>query len=67
MNALFFALGISSGIEIVAKRLLNPLFHIDLIWNSTAAARRLREYSRYGHALFRRVRSHELNIMRKKQ
>lgn len=46
---------IRSGIEMVAKRLLNPLYHIDFIWNRTTAAKNLREYSRYGHDLFQKV------------
>lgn len=45
----------SSGIEMVAKRAVNPLLHIDFIWNLTESAKRLREYSRYGHDLFRKV------------
>lgn len=45
----------SSGVEIVAKRVLDPLMHIDFIWNLTGPARRLREYARFGHELFRKV------------
>lgn len=29
--------------------------HIDFIWNLTGAAKRLREYARFGHDLFRKV------------
>lgn len=39
----------------VAKRAANPLLHIDFMWNLTESAKRLREYSRYGHDLFRKV------------
>lgn len=52
LNLIFFSL---RGIEIVAKRVLDPLLHIDFIWNLTESKRRLREYSRYGHELFRKV------------
>lgn len=54
-NKLKYELDFSRGIEIVAKRVLDPLLHIDWIWNLTDARRRLREYSRFGHELFGKV------------
>lgn len=47
------------GVEIAAKRVLDPLLHIDFIWNLTDSAQRLRKYSRYGHDLFRKVNYHD--------
>lgn len=49
------SISICSGVEIVAKRVLDPLLHIDFIWNLTKSAANLREYSRYGHDLFQKV------------
>lgn len=43
------------GIEIVAKRSLQPLFNVDFIWNLTATAKLLREYNQYARKLFENV------------
>lgn len=44
-----------SGVRIVAKRVLQPLYHIDFIWNRTEYAARLRKYNKYGRELFSKV------------
>lgn len=36
-----FADFIFSGLELALKRVLNPLFHIDFIWNLTSSAKQL--------------------------
>lgn len=53
---LTFELFFFRGVEIVAKRSLQPLFHIDFIWNFTEGARRLKEYNQYGRKLFAKVK-----------
>lgn len=57
LNKIFssFNANIHRGVEIVAKRVLQPLYQIDLVWNQTEYARRLREYNSYGHDLFTKV------------
>lgn len=44
-----------SGIRIVAQRVLQPIYHIDFIWNRTEYAARLREYNKFGRELFAKV------------
>lgn len=46
---------IFSGIKIVAKRVLQPLYHIDFVWNLTEYAQRLRKYNQFGRELFGKV------------
>lgn len=44
------------GIEIVAKRFLQPLYYVDLIWNLSEGARRMREFNQFGRKIFREVK-----------
>ncbi|XP_031637232.1 probable cytochrome P450 313a4 [Contarinia nasturtii] len=45
----------AQGLEIVGKRILDPLLHIDFIWNLTESAKKLREYSCFGRTLFQKI------------
>lgn len=44
-----------SGVELAAKRMLNPLFHIDFIWNLTTSAKHLQEVSQHGYDVVHKV------------
>lgn len=43
------------GVEIAAKRSLQPLYHIDFIWKLSEGARRLRQYNQFGRKIFEKV------------
>lgn len=40
---------------------MQPLYHIDFIWNFTEAAKRLKEYNQYGRSLFEKVQHNDSN------
>lgn len=44
-----------SGVRIVAERVLQPLYHIDFIWNRTQSAANLRKYNKFGREVFGKV------------
>lgn len=43
------------SIEIVGERTLQPLYHIDFIWNLTKAAKKLKESYQTGRIEFKNV------------
>lgn len=46
---------IHSAFKIVSKRLVQPLYHINFIWNLTELAERMRDYNRFARDLFQKV------------
>lgn len=44
-----------SAFRIVSKRLVQPLYHINFIWNLTELAERMRDYNRFARDLFQKV------------
>ncbi|XP_031639856.1 cytochrome P450 4g15-like, partial [Contarinia nasturtii] len=45
--------------EILAERFLQPLFHVDLIWNFTRASKLLKEYGQYTRQLCKNILNNE--------
>lgn len=45
-----------SGMKIVTKRLFNPLYLVDFIWNQTNASKRLHDYNQFGREMFMNVK-----------